>query len=256
MIKKAKRNLYVTEFELNVKNTKNVWLLLKDLLPLDKKSDNCIRLNDQNGDPIDDTECADFVNKFFNTVGCDNPISPILSQGPLPKPLFDIQPVNTNDVLTLVKEINVKKSSAVDNIPSLLLKEIFIALPDLITNLINKCILKNVFPSSWKIATIVALKKVKNCNNVNDLRPISILPLPSKLLEKIVHKQCISFLNKNQLLNAEQYGFQKSKSTISAVADFLDIIYSNIEKKQASLAIYIDFQKAFDRLDHSVLLHK
>ena len=256
LIKKAKRNFYVTEFELNVKNTKNVWLLLKDLLPLDKKSDNCIRLNDQNGDPIDDTECADFVNKFFNTVGCDNPISPILSQGPLPKPLFDIQPVNTNDVLTLVKEINVKKSSAVDNIPSLLLKEIFIALPDLITNLINKCILKNVFPSSWKIATIVPLKKVKNCNNVNDLRPISILPLPSKLLEKIVHKQCISFLNKNQLLNAEQYGFQKSKSTISAVADFLDIIYSNIEKKQASLAIYIDFQKAFDRLDHSVLLHK
>ena len=99
-------------------------------------------------------------------------------------------------------------------------------------------------------------KKTNPCNSVNGLWPISLLPLPSKILEKIVYQQCITHLNTYNYLDSDQYGFQKNKSTITAISELTDDFFKSIEKKQATISIFIDFQKAFDKLDHKILLHK
>ncbi len=108
-------------------------------------------------------------------------------------------------------------------------------------------------------------KNPKNCNKCTDcskanvkivLRPMSLLPLPSKILEKIIYKQYITHLNEYRYINNKQYGFQKNKSTMTALIDFTDEIYTSIENNHPFISVFIDFQKAFDRLNHSILLHK
>ena len=253
---KAKRDYLKTEFENNVKNSKNVWHLLSELLPGKKDTSKMIQLLDDNDEMIENERLAHHINSHFNTVGSKNPIPPIPTQGPIPYPVFDLQPINTIDMIEIIKKIDIKKASSVINLPTILLKEVFVSNPNIMTNMINKCILSKTLPKKWKNATIIPLKKVKNCTSCGDLRPISLLPLPSKLLEKIIYKQCIDHLIHCNLFNPEQFGFQKDKSTISAISEFTDDIYENVENNNPTIAIYIDFQKAFDRLNHDILLHK
>ena len=84
-------------------------------------------------------------------------------------------------------------------------------IPNIITFLINKIIITNIIPDIWKKATIIPLKKINNCTSPSDLRQISLLPLPSKILEKLVYNQVVKHLIQNKYLDCNQFGFQKKK---------------------------------------------
>ena len=120
---------------------------------------------------------------------------------------------------------------SVFNLPSKILKAAFLACPNVITFLINQCILTNVIPNDWKSATVIPIKKVNNCKSVNELCPISLLHLPCKLLEKIIYSQCVKYLKENRYFDENQFGFQENCSTISAISELTDDISSAIEKK-------------------------
>ena len=120
----------------------------------------------------------------------------------------------------------------------------------------NLSLSKCIFPDSWKIANIIPLQKPGDRSDVNNLRPISLLPLPGKMLERIVHTQLSTFLEANNLLSDKQGGFRKGRSTISTIAAYTDDILLGIKDKQYTLAAYIDFKKAFDTVDHKILLKK
>ena len=91
------------------------------------------------------------------------------------------------------------------------------------------------------------------CNNY---RPISLLPLPGKIAEKIVHARLIDYFENNKILNKKQGGFRKNNSTINSVAEFTHEIYEAINNKNISLATFRDFSKAFDTVNHNILLEK
>ena len=137
-----------------------------------------------------------------------------------------------------------------------MIKDAFEAIPDKLTRLFNLSIAKRKFPEQWKVATVIPLQKVGNKTDVNNFRPISLLPLPGKLLEKIIHNQTMTYLENNNILTPHQNGFRANHSTISTIANLTDDIFQAINDKQITYALFIDFCKAFDTINHNILLKK
>ena len=103
---------------------------------------------------------------------------------------------------------------------------------------------------------IIPLVKGGDHLEVNNYRTISLLPLPGKIIEKIVHNRITKFLEEHSLLNERQGGFRRGHSTINTVPCFTDDIYMNINNSRWTLATFIDLKKAFDTVDHEILLEK
>ena len=125
-----------------------------------------------------------------------------------------------------------------------------------ITLLFNSDIETGFFPDKWKIATVTPIPKVQNATHPTNLRPISLLPVPGKLLEKYITKQITYFLEENNYFAENQFGFRKGKSTTGALTTILDDIIAQLNNVEYSLVAYLDFQKAFDTINHDILIRK
>ena len=163
---------------------------------------------------------------------------------------------NRMEIRKLCLDINTIKSSGINGLSSMILKDAFLCLNEQITFLFNLSFDKNIFPDEWKNTNVIPLPKEGDMTKCTNYRPISLLPLPGKLIKKIVHNRISKFLENHTLLNPNQGGFRKNNSTINTIANYLDNIYDSINDKNLSLAIYIDFSKAFDTVNHDILLQK
>ena len=130
----------------------------------------------------------------------------------------------------------------------------FIAKP--LTFIINLSLLTGVVPTDWKMAKVIPIFKSGSMAEIDNYRPISILPTLSKILEKMVHKQLMKHLEFNGFLSEHQFGFRPNRSTELAVTFFTDLIRKEAEGGRATGAVFIDLSKAFDTISHSVLLEK
>ena len=117
-------------------------------------------------------------------------------------------------------------------------------------------LIQGIVPDEMKIAKVIPIFKAKNKELFTNYRPISLLPVISKILEKVVHCRLYSFLTRYNILNDSQYGFRHKHSTINAITEITNDIMSSFDMKHTSLAVYLDLSKAFDTIDHSILLKK
>ena len=148
------------------------------------------------------------------------------------------------------------KSCPINSYPVKIIKELKAILSSILAHIINKSLTNGYFPSKMKIARVLPLHKGGSKNELNNFRPISILPIFSKIFERIVHNQLYSFLEKFKLLNTNQFGFRKNKSTVQAILDQLEFVYNNLDQSHTVISIFMDFSKAFDCIDHTILLKK
>ena len=118
----------------------------------------------------------------------------------------------------------------------------------------NKCILNGLFPSSWKQAKVNPLYKGGAKDDINNYRPISILPTLSKLIEKFIQKHLMNYFNTFDVLHQFQNGFRSGNSTETALALMAERLLKAINEGKIVSTIMVDFSKAFDLVDHNLLL--
>ena len=152
--------------------------------------------------------------------------------------------------------LETKNSFGHDDISTKLLKEINIELIKPLTILIYQCFHNGIFPDNLKIAKVIPLHKQDNPTDINNYRPISLLPSISKVLEKIVLDQIQSYFTSHNLLYNNQYGFRSHHSTELATMHLMGKIITSMDEGLVPLNIILDLSKAFNTLDHTILLGK
>ena len=253
---------YIKEnLENNLGNSKKIWKNIQNILPNKKnKTAPNVDLYDHESDSIvPPEETADFINNFFVNIG------PNLSKNNNEK--WEFEGKNTNHILQdiftdidevskLCNHININKSSCIVNLSAEIIRDAFLAISDKITDLFNCSFNTSSMPASWKVAKVTPLQKPGNKTEVSNLRPVSLLPLPSKLIEEIVHARIYDHCNSNKLLDERQGGFRPNYSTTSTTAYLLNDLYKAMNEKKISVAVFIDAMKAFDTVNHQILLKK
>ena len=120
----------------------------------------------------------------------------------------------------------------------------------------NLSLKEDIFPEELKIANVIPLFKKDNAMVFNNYRPVSLLCTRSKVFERIMYNRLIDFLNENKILFEYQFGFRKNNSTQLALTFLMDKLINSIENGDHVIGVYLDFSKAFDTVDHNILLNK
>ena len=122
-----------------------------------------------------------------------------------------------------------------------------------LANIFNKSFLTGIVPTELKIAKVIPLYKTKDPALFCNYRPISLLPVFSKILERLMYNRLYNFLTEHNILSMNQFGFRKKYSTFLALMDLVDNITKNIDGGNYSIGIFLDLSKAFDTIDHTIL---
>ena len=120
----------------------------------------------------------------------------------------------------------------------------------------NDCIQSGYFPDEFKIAKVLPLYKSGNVNYLNNYHPISILPLLSKILEKLIYSRLLGFFTDNSIIIPQHFGFRENHSTMHALHMAITRVCKAINNKKRALGIFVDFSKAFDTIQHNILIHR
>ena len=200
---------------------------------------------------------AECLNKFF-AAQCSAPCAtpPVCSESE-PTSEFKFSPISTTDVLKHLASLNVWKASGLDGLSNLVLKECRTAIAEPLTYVFNLSLSSGKFPAVWKKAAVqpVFKRKGDRCD-ASSYRPIALLPSVSKILERFVHKQLLSFCLDVGAIPDEQYGFLPGRSTVWQLLAVLDDWEAALDEGHSVHACFLDVAKAFDRVDHGLLLHK
>ena len=167
-----------------------------------------------------------------------------------------IKPTSSEEVISIANNLQVNKGSGFDDLSPKVVKGVIHMLAPVLTNIFNRSIEQGCFPDQMKVAKVTPIYKSDDKLAVTNYRPISVLPVLSKILEKIMYLRLTEFITANQLLSDKQYGFRENHSTALALLDLTDKISRQIDEKKHSLGIFIDLSKAFDTLDHHILIRK
>ena len=137
-----------------------------------------------------------------------------------------------------------------------ILKQVIPSIVKPLTYICNKSFLKGCFPDSMKISWIVQIFNAGDKNTFNNYRPMSILPQFSRVIEKLFENILLNFVEKNNVLNDNQHGFRRNGSTTIALFDLSQKVSTFLDNKLSDLGIIVDLRKAFDTIDHGIMLKK
>ena len=265
-MRKAKSNYYRKKIE-DCKKTdpKTTWKLINSLTGKVNKPAhvNEIRV----GDKIisDDKGISEAFNDFFINIGpklaaqstkqSSNKVATYLnSSSDIPPFRFSNIPVE--NVLLTLKQLKVSKSTGLDKIPAKILKIASDIIAPSMTFIFNLSLSTGIFIDEWKNARVNPIYKNDDRRDMGNYRPISILPIISKVFEKEVFRQLYAYLNENCLLSKFQSGFRPYHSTVSALIQMCDVFFDNMDNGKLSGVIFLDIRKAFDSIDHNILFEK
>ena len=167
-----------------------------------------------------------------------------------------LQETTTDEVETIVKNLDIKKAADIYGISTKVVKEGGFAMVEIITYLFNMSISQGKFPDALKNAKVIPIHKDDSRLEMSNYRPISLLPTLSKIFEKLMYSRLIDFFMKHNILYENQFGFQSKMSTEYAVNQVLNYIVKTLEDNEFGVCIFLDFAKAFDTVNHEILLGK
>ena len=263
IIDKSRTYYFNRLFAQNSNNLSKTWELIKQLSHSGTNRNSSIeKIITNNIEYTSNFDIAEEFSKYFSKVADElrNHIPPTSTN-----PMSFIRPNNSNSMIltpvttheceTLIKNVKNTKSST-NEIPIILIKEISAKIAPCLCEIINLSFLTGVFPDCLKCATIIPIFKIGNRCEVKNYRPISLLPVFAKIMEKCLFTRLSNYFQENLVLSPCQFGFSPGYSTESAATKITEYLYTGLNARKYSLTVLIDFRKAFDTVDHSILLAK
>lgn len=163
-----------------------------------------------------------------------------------------LEDCSITEVTNIINDLQIKAS----DIPINIIKKSAPIIIPILVDTFNHCIEKGIFPDSLKVGKITPIFKKGDAQLIENYRPVSTLPIFGKLFEKVIYERLYNFFVSQNIMNHQQFGFRKGHSTGHALNFSIDHIDKCTSEKMHVLAIFIDFSKAFDTIDHKILLHK
>ena len=262
-LRMAQRSYVEQEIRKNTKDTGNMWKVIRTCIPKKSTGKKCFS--------SDDKSVANNFNQFFTSVG-SNTVTKIKSLAkennytPSQLPFvprsyteseqFTFEPVECSLVEYVVKSMPDNKAPGIDKIPIRVIKDCLPVISPWITSIINNSLANNIFPNTWKIAEVTPIPKEGDHELANNNRPISLLPVLSKVCERVALHQLTSYLTTNHRLSVHQSGNKTWHSTETSLIHSTDSILKAIDQKKVTAVILLDMSKAFDSINHNILLAK
>ena len=208
-------------------------------------------------------EIANKFNEFFVNVGpnlaknievCDRSIDIFNYLQSRNSTSMFLKSVSEEEVIKVVNSFKGKTSTGYDNIDMSILKKVINYIVQPLSKIFNQSFSQGVFPDKMKIAKVIPLFKSGEKGVFTNYRPVSLLPQFSKLLEKLFCLRLDNFINKCNILCDSQYGFRSNRSTSLAIIDLIENISGMLDQRLSTIGIFIDLKKAFDTINHEILL--
>lgn len=220
-----------------------------------------------NGQMITDPKnIASNFNIFFNTIAdklhnpnnLNNPINtvPLEISNVNHKNFETFNLTNEREIVSIVKSLRKSSAFGWDEISTNLLKQCISSISLPLTHIINQSLLQGIFPEKLKFGIIKPIFKKGDTKEMNNYRPIALLPTFSKILERVVYIRLVNYLETNNILNASQFGFRKGKNISQAIFDLIQTVTKALDSSTCVAGIYCDLSKAFDCVNHLRLLNK
>ena len=264
LIKKSKRTHYKSFFDNNKKNIINTWKGIKSIININSTTNNQPTCLNVNGKTItNSTEIANSFNNFFSTIAqkIENKLIPTHKThndyliSPNMKSIF-LAPTTEQEIIDNISSLNINKSIGPNSINTKILKLTKNIISKPLTEIINLSFSTGTFPDRLKIAEIIPIYKKDSKLSTTNYRPISLLSNISKIFEKLMHYRLYSFLDKFECLYKFQYGFRTKHSTKHALIQITEAIRKSIDDGNLACGVFIDLQKAFDTVNHKILINK
>ena len=264
LLHKAKKKYFCSKLLETKNDIRGTWSIINNLLCKSKRISPQYILSDDK--KIDDSQSiANEFNSYFincctdilsnsQDVPMNNTYREYLND-PVSASLF-LKPISKCEIIEITKLLRKSSSCGFDTINVNIVKKIIYIIVDPLCYIFNLSITTGIVPDKLKIAKIVPIYKKNDSHLCKNYRPISILPCFSKILEKCIYKRLYSFLLSNDILTNSQYGFRSNHSTCHALIDLQDKIVSAINNNKFGIGTFIDLSKAFDIVNHDILLYK
>ena len=261
VLRKAKSDYYLKIFDFYKSNLRKTWKLIRDILSFTENGKAIKTILFNNTEYIEDIDIANIFNDYF----CNIPVTLDANIPPSTiNPLDHVTRVNASIVLDPVSITECKKiihnlnktNTHLDHMPVDLFKNNSEIFAPLISDLANLCFSTGMFPDPLKIACVTPVFKKGDPKIVSNYRPISVAHYLSKILENLILVRLNNFLTEFNVIADDQYGFRAGKSTADAIVRFLEFLYSAIDRNEYAIALFIDYQKAFDTVNREILLKK
>ena len=261
------RKQHISYYESLIHESKNnltkTWNIIKSVINNKRTMSKCSKFVNNNITMSDDLEIANhFNNYFFANIGPS--LAKVLPDTTITHNEFlkdscnnsiFLQPVTDEEIYNVIKSLK-NGSPGIDNICAKPIKYVKDLIIHPLRYVCQLSLSQGCFPHELKVSKIIPLYKSGDRTIFNNHRPISLLPLFSKVLERLMYDRLYDFLVKYSILYSFQFGFGKAHSTYMALTCMLDKLHNALEKGDYAIGIFIDFRKTFDTVDHSILLQK
>ena len=262
LLKIEEKHFYQSQIVQNKNNLRKVWTIVKEVINKKRITRNSKQfvINDQV--TMDPNVISNGFNNFFVNVG-PTLASKIITDGIshrnfLTESLqtsFFLEPTTTNEIKAVISKLK-DGAPGRDGILPKHLKCISESIAYPLSKIANLSFEQGVFPTELKIAIVSPLYKAKDPMFFNNYRPISLLSVFSKILERLMYNRLLKFIDKNNLFNEFQFAFRNNHSTFMALIILVENLVTALDNGNCAVGLFLDFQKAFDTVDHCILLDK
>lgn len=260
LLRNAKRNYVTNKFKENKNNPKKYWRYMNRFLNKTRSNGQITEIVADNNEKKSGLEAAEMINRFFCGIGTNlaNKIVPTDRS-------FNVTEVDSifvwefnlteSEVISEIEKLDPSKSSGLPRLSNKILKILLRQDVCNFTRLLNSCIKRGIFPRNWKRAIVVPIPKGDKSKTLGNIRPISLIPAPSKIFERLIYNRVYTYLQGNNLFSAKEAGFRRYYSVHDSLIDLIDFINRSFNEGKFVLCIYADLAKAFNSLNNSILIN-